>query len=176
MNPFLSMLNDTVYIENTNGERSKAYKTAIGSKGGLSATIFDKSIDVEEGWKLIRDLPNGKEETYTITETNYSPGLHSIPASWKLKLRKDNSLISNKAPIQKNTTININNSSGIQVGDNNTQNIEVGIKDLIEQINASDVDDTDKKQAKSILKQLIDNQVVAGVLGGAASSLVGLLG
>ena len=53
--------------------------------------------------------------------------------------------------------------------------IEVGIKDLINQIDSSGADDFDKKQAKSVLKQLIDNQVVAGVLGGAASSLVGLL-
>ena len=46
MNPFASLQNDTVYIENTSGERSVSYKTAIGSKNGLSATIFEKSLDV----------------------------------------------------------------------------------------------------------------------------------
>ena len=175
MNPFASLQNDTVYIENGDGERSVSYKTAIGSKGGLSATIFEKSLDVEEGWKLIRALPNGKEESYTILETNYNAGLHSIPASWKLKLKKDSSLI-HKSPVQKNTTINISNSQGIQVGDHNVQNIETGLKELVEQINSSSVNDSEKQEAKSALRQLMDNPVVAGVLGGATSGILALLG
>ena len=68
MNPFSALLNDTVYIENSEGERSGPYKTAIGNKNGLSATIFEQQLDVEEGWKLVRSLPNGKEEKYTILE------------------------------------------------------------------------------------------------------------
>jgi len=175
MNPFASLQNDTVYIESSNGERSVAYKTAIGSKGGLSATIFEKALDVEEGWKLMRALPNGKEESYTILETNYNAGLHSIPASWKLKLKKDSSLL-NKPPVHKNTTINISNSQGIQVGDHNTQNIETGLKELVEQINSSDINDSEKQEAKSALRKLMDNPVVAGVLGGATSGILALLG
>lgn len=175
MNPFSSLQNDSIFIENTNGERTGPYKTNLSSKQGISATIFDKSLDVEEGWKVIRVLPNEKEEFYTILETKYSPGLSSIPPNWKLKLRKDSSLI-NRAPIQKNTTININNSQGIQVGDHNVQNIEAGIKELIEQINASNVNESEKMEAKSVLKQLMDNPVVAGVLGGATSGVLALLG
>jgi hypothetical protein len=174
MNPFVSLQNDTVYIENGDGERSAAYKTAIGSKGGLSATIFERNLDVEEGWKLIRALPNGKEESYTIQETNYNPGLHTIPESWKLKLKKDSSLL-NKTPAHKNTTINISNSQGIQVGDHNTQNIEAGLKELVEQINSAGVNDSEKQEAKSVLRQLIDNPVIAGVLGGATSGILTLL-
>ena len=174
MNPFASLQNDTVFIENGDGERSAPYKTAIGSKNGLSATIFEKSLDVEEGWKLIRALPNGKEESYTILEANYNAGLHSIPASWKLKLKKDSSLL-NKSPVHKNTTINISNSQGIQVGDHNTQNIETGLKELVEQINTSGVNESEKQEAKSTLRQLMDNPVVAGVLGGATSGILALL-
>ena len=174
MNPFASLQNDTVYIENTSGERSVSYKTAIGSKNGLSATIFEKSLDVEEGWKLIRILPNNKEESYTILETNYNPGLHTIPPSWKLKLKKDSSLL-NKSSILKNTTINISNSQGIQVVDHNIQNIEAGLKELIEQVNTSDVNESEKKEAKSSLRQLMENPVVAGILGGATSGVLALL-
>lgn len=174
MNPFTRLQNDTVYIENGGGQRSVAYKTAIGSKGGLSASIFEKAIDVEEGWKLIRVLPNGKEESYTIQEINYNPGLHSIPASWKLKLKKDSSLLNNP-PVNKNTTINISNSREIQVGDHNTQNIESGLKELVEQINSSAVNDSDKQEAKGALRQLMNNPVVAGVLGGATSGILALL-
>lgn len=174
MNPFASLQNDTVYIENASGERSVSYKTAIGSKNGLAASIFEKSLDVEEGWKLIRILPNNKEESYTILETNYSPGLHSIPPSWKLRLKKDSSLL-NKSSISKSTTINISNSQGIQVGDHNVQNIEAGLKELIEQVNASNMNESEKKEAKSTLRQLMENPVVAGVLGGATSGVLALL-
>nr|ELA9417331.1 hypothetical protein [Vibrio parahaemolyticus] len=175
MNPFARLQNDTVYIENNVGERSAPYKTAIGSKGGLSATIFDKNVNVEEGWKLIRDLPNNKEESYTIVEVNFSAGLHSIPASWKLKLRKDSSLLQEKKPVTRNTTINISNSQGIQVGDNNTQTIELGFQELIEKIENSEVSDFEKSEAKGALKALMENPVVAGVLGGAASGIFSLL-
>jgi hypothetical protein len=175
MNIFSGLQNDTVYIENGNGDRSVAYKTAIGSKGGLSASIFDKSLDVEEGWKLIRELPNGKEEAYTILETNYNAGLHSIPSSWKLKLKKDTSLL-NKSSAHKGTTINISNSQGIQVGDHNIQNIETGLKELVEKINASEVSEPEKEEAKSNFRQLINNPIVAGVLGGATSGILSLLG
>lgn len=90
-NPFAELLNDTVFIQASDGSRSGPYKTAIGSeKGrGLSATIFDGALNVEEGWKLIRPLPNGREEMYTVLETNYSPGLSGIPPHWNLQLQKE---------------------------------------------------------------------------------------
>lgn len=111
-NPFNQLLNDTVFIEKPDGSKSEPYKTAIGSKNGLSASIFEAKLDVEEGWKLIRSLPNGKEERYTILEVNYNSGLHTIPPHWIIKLRKDTSMLSDTRA-QKLTTINIHNSEGI---------------------------------------------------------------
>jgi hypothetical protein len=93
MNPFASLQNDTVYIEDNTGTRSPPYKTVIGSKNGLSASIFESTLDIEEGWKLIRPLPSGKEETFTILEANYSRGLDTIPPHWRLKLKKDSSML-----------------------------------------------------------------------------------
>jgi hypothetical protein len=139
MNPFANMLNDTVYVEDSAGTRSGPYKTAIGSKGGLSASIFEAKLEVEDGWKLIRPLPSGKEEVFTILEANYSPGLHTIPPHWTLKLQKDSSLINRQKPEQA-TTINITNSQGIQIGDHNVQHIAsslIGLVEKIESTNAS---------------------------------------
>jgi len=175
MNPFARLQNDTVYIEKDDGLRSDPYKTVIGSKKGLSAIIFEAELDVEEGWKLIRPLPNGKEESYTILEANYSPGLHSIQPHWKLKLKKDTSML-NKPSAPKSTTININNSEGIQIGDHNIQHIEKSIAGLIEKIDSSDASETAKAEAKGTLKQLMLNPTVAGILGGATSGLLALLG
>ncbi len=40
-NPFVRFQNGTVFIEKSHGSRSEPYKTAIGSKNGLSASIFE---------------------------------------------------------------------------------------------------------------------------------------
>ena len=174
MNPFSNLLNDTVYVQASDGTKSGPYKTAIGSKGGLSASIFENTLDVEEGWKLIRPLPSGKEESYTILEANYSPGLHAIPPHWTLKLRKDSSLVTSQKPSQ-STTININNSQGIQIGDHNVQHIANSLVGLVEKIEASNAPAHEKAEAKGLLREMLSNPVVAAVLGGATSGVLGLL-
>jgi hypothetical protein len=174
MNPFASLQNDTVYVESDAGERSGPYKTAIGSKNGLSCSIFEASLEIEEGWKLVRPLPSGKEEMFTVLEANYSPGLHTIPPHWTLKLQKDSSLI-NRSKEQKATTINISNSQGIQIGDHNVQHIANSLVGLIEKIESTSASPQDKTAAKGILKELVSNPVVAAVLGAATSGVFALL-
>lgn len=172
MNPFGSILNDTVYIENTSGERTGPYKTALSSKDGFSALIFEAKLDVEEGWKLIRKIPNGKEELFTILEVNYSSGFHGIPSSWTLKLKKESSLVTASRPA---TTINITQSSGIQIGDHNVQHIANSLVGLIEKIEALNTSEKEKEQAKSQLRSVLENPTVAAVLGSATAGVLGLL-
>lgn len=173
MNPFASLQNDTVYIEKPTGERSGPYKTAIGSKNEFSASIFEATLDVEEEWRLLRPLPNGKEEVFTILEANYSPGLHSIPPHWTLKLRKESSLA---VPQRPPTTINIHNSSGIQIGDHNVQHIANGFVGLIEKIDASSASPQEKNEARGALRHVLENPTVAAVLGSAVGGVLALLG
>lgn len=175
MNPFARLQSDTVYIEDTTGIRSPPYKTAIGSKNGLSASIFESTLDVEEGWKLIRPLPSGKEETYTILEANYSPGLQAIPPHWTLKLKKDSSMLNGPKPPQA-TTINITNSQGIQIGDHNVQHIASSLAGLVEKIESTNMPTQEKAEAKGLLRELISNPVVASILGSATAGVLALLG
>ena len=174
-NPFDQLMNDKVFLDAPNGSRSGPFKTAIGTKNGLSATIFEATLEVEEGWKLVRPLPSGRDESYTILEANYSPGLHAIPPHWVLKLQKDSSLVPRRT-VPQNTTINITNSQGIQIGDHNIQHIASSLIGLVEKIETSGCPPQQKVEAKGLLRQLIDNPVVAAVLGGAASGVVTLLG
>ncbi len=173
MNPFASLQNDTVYIEKPSGDRSGPYKTAIVSKNGFSASIFEATLEVEEGWRLIRPLPNGKEEPFTILEANYSPGLHTIPPHWTLKLRKESSLATGQRPAP---TINITNSSGIQIGDHNVQQIANSFIGLIENIESSSASSQEKNEAKGVLRRALENPTVAAVLGGAVAGVLALLG
>ena len=175
MSAFKNLANDAVCIVNADGIRSDSYKALVNSHKG-KVTIFESELDVEPGWKLIRPLPNGKEESYTILETHYQPGARShIPPSWSLDLRKDASML-NKPKTPRTTTITINNSEGIQIGDHNVQHIEKSLIGLIEKINSSDISETEKSKAKGVLKQLMLNPTIAGILGGATSGLLALLG
>jgi hypothetical protein len=174
MNPFASLQNDTVYIEKSTGERGGPYKTSIGSKGGSSsASIFQTHLDVEEGWKLIRSLPTGKEELFTIIEANYRAGLSgAIPPHWVLKLRKESSLANRP---HASTTINIAHSSGIQIGDHNVQHITNSIVGLIEKIETSNAPEHEKVEAKSRVRSLLQNPTVAAILGSATEAVLSLL-
>jgi hypothetical protein len=171
MNPFSHMMNDEVFVIDKSGNRSGPYKTAFSTKNLI---IDDESIDVEEGYKLARPLPGGKEDIYTIVETKFQSEFHGIPAHFSLTLQKDSAIHSSQQH-SKNTTININNSQGIQVGDHNVQHIANSFSQLISEIEKSDASTEEKIIAKSKLKELITNPTVAAVLGGAVSGLLGLL-
>ncbi|MDP1992173.1 MAG: RIP homotypic interaction motif-containing protein [Syntrophales bacterium] len=167
MSPFTELLNEEVYIVAPNGERQGPFKTAIG-KG--SATIFDETIDVEEGYKLVKPLPNGKAEIYTIVETKHNNDFHGIPAHYALKVRKDSSLVDRNQP-PKSTTVNIHNSHGFQIGDHNVQTIAISLQALLNKINESSVTEPEKAAARGKLRQLIENPVIASILGGLASGI-----
>ena len=153
---FDKLLNDSVFVINHEGQRNGPYKTTI-SKG--KATVFDKTIDVEEGFKLIRSLPNGKEESYTILESNYSPGLGSIPPHYSLILRKDSSLLQKERSVNP-TNISISNVSGkvnINSVDSSinetTINIGTTFNQIRDTINAADIDTPEKE---SLIEKLAD--------------------
>lgn len=60
--------------------------------------------------------------------------------------------------------------SQVQVGNNNTQITNITIQELIE-----NVAKTNDKEAKSLLKKMLENPTVASVLGAATAGLIGLL-
>lgn len=174
-NPFSDMHNDTVYAQSADGERFGPYKTAVGSKNSVHlATIFDTNFEGQEGWTLIRMLPNNREETYSILEANYSPGLHTIPPNWNLKLRKNASLMHKPEP-KAAPTITINNSQGIQIGDHNVQHIAGSLQGLVQMIEQSSTAPEEKEAAKGLLVKLLESPVVASVLGGVTAGIMATL-
>jgi hypothetical protein len=134
---------------------------------------MEKSIDVDEGDNVVRLIPSGKEELYLILSADYSHGLQSIPPSYTLKVRRTTAL---RQPEMKSTTINIHNSTGIQVGDYNTQHIQATFNELIQQIEQSSASSAEKTEAKSRLAAFLEHPLVGSVLGSAADALLGTLG
>lgn len=171
MNPFSDLQKDSVFIVKATGSRAGPYKTALSKD---SASIFDASLDVDDGDKLVRTLPNGKEESYTIVQADFSQGLHGIPPHYNLKLTKD-SAIKQTASLAKHTTIHINHSTGVQVGDHNTVNIQNALTELIQRIEQTGATGAEKEEAKSRLSAFLAHPLVTSILGGAVGGLTKLL-
>lgn len=135
-------------------------------------TIFDESLDVDEGDSIVRNLPNGKAESYTVLEAHFRQPRGSFPASYKLTLRKDSSLVAREKAA---TTINISHSQGFQVGDHNVQNLVESFKVMVNAIDDADASEEEKQEAKGRLAKFLEHPLVCSVLGGAVGGLVGLL-
>lgn len=172
MSSFRSFLKDTVYIVKLGGQRLGPYKAAVSPD---EITIMEKAIDVDEGDLVARSIPSGKEEMYLVLSADYSHGLRSIPPSYTLKVRKTTSLAAEPVPV-KSTTVNIHNSTGIQVGDYNTQHIQATFNELIQRIEQSSASPAEKNEAKGRLSAFLEHPLVTSVLGAAAGAVLGTLG
>lgn len=172
MNPFARLMKDEVYLESTLGVRAGPYKTAFQN---TEIQIFEASLDANEGDKVVRVLPNGKEEYFTITEVQYNSGLSRIPPHYTLRMSKDSAIP--KAPQSAITTnnININNSQGIQVGNYNTQNLELVFNQLLEQINNSEASREQKEDAKNRLVSFLSHPLVSAIVGASLPVALGLV-
>lgn len=73
--------------------------------------------------------------------------------------------------VQNNVTIT--GSSGVIVGDHNTQNITHHIAELAKAIDAAQASPEQKEEAKGLLRKLASHPLVTSIAGGVAGSLIG---
>jgi|688.fasta_scaffold464082_1 hypothetical protein len=165
-NPFQALLTDKVSILKSDGTEIGPYDCAFD---GSSCTIFDESLDVDEGDVVLRNLPNGKVETHSVLDVEYTAKFHAIPASYKLTLEKPSSLLPRR---KGDTVVNITQSHGIQVGDHNSLAISSGLDSLITEIDKSTTDLQAKKSAKDALANLLRHPIVVAVVGKSIDALV----
>lgn len=71
-------------------------------------------------------------------------------------------------------SIKVTDSSGVQIGQGNVQNVTLDIEKLMVAIDHSNVSDPEKKEAKSLLRSALDNSTVMEVLGKAIKAATGL--
>ena len=165
------LLNDEVYIVSPGGERCGPVKASVQRN---KVYIFDESIVIEEGGKILRPLPSGKCESHTILQVDFhkAKARRGMKAShYEITTRKDSSLVDASSK----TTIQISHSQGIQIGDGNVQNIVASLEQLIRAIDSADADNFKKDEAKNALKNFLKHPLVASVLGGAAGGVLSLL-
>jgi hypothetical protein len=165
-NPFQSLLTDKVLILKADGTEIGPYECAFD---GSSCTIFDESLDVDEGDDVLRALPNGKTETHKILEVRYTARFHGIPAAYELALQKATSLLPQR---KGGTVVNITQSHGIQIGDNNSLAISSGLESLITEIEKSESDTSEKNHAKEALANLLRHPIVVAIVGKSVDMLL----
>lgn len=162
-----SLQKDNVFIEKADASRIGPFQTTV-SDG--SAIIYDATLDVNDHEILVRPLPNGKEERYLILSAEYSPRRLSISAHFNLKLQKTTAV---QPAVPRHTTVNINHSSGIQVGDHNVVNIQNALNELVQRIETAQASPSEKAEAQNRLSSFLAHPLVCSVLGGIAGGLAG---
>jgi hypothetical protein len=163
--PFSQLMRDSVIVRKKDGATSGPHKCSVQ---GNKIYIMDASVDVEEGDSVERELPNGKIESYTVLEAEFTKGLHAIPDSWQLHVRKIGSL---KPSGGRTTNIHIANANAIQIGDHNIQQISSVLQSLVHSIDASQTSPEQKQEAKSRLREFLEHPAVTATLGATAGAM-----
>jgi len=163
------LMGDEIYIQSPDGKQVGPVKAVVQRN---QVIINDENLVIEEGGKILRPLPNGKSEAYTILEVIF----HKDPfggdiSHYEIITRKDLSLVQTPS----NTTINITGSHGIQIGNHNVQNIIGALEMLINAIESSDATIEEKTDAKAKLKTFLIHPLTVNLLGTAASKILGVL-
>jgi hypothetical protein len=84
------MHRDTVSLIKQSGQRFDGIKAGVQEK---MIFIHDATLLAEDGDIIERVLPNGITERFTILDTGFHKGLHSIPDHFQMKVRKETSLM-----------------------------------------------------------------------------------
>ncbi len=80
-----------------------------------------------------------------------------------------------KAPISialdKSQNITITDSSHVQIGNSNAQDVHIDIGKILTAINKSNATDGEKEEAKSLLRSFLSHPLVSAIVGGIASQI-----
>lgn len=160
--------NDYIHIER-GGVRTGPYRCMFSQP---KLTLWYGELDICEGDKVIRTVPH-REETYTATIVDYHQSFDDIPSCYVVHLSKDSAV-----PRQQATTtnhINIHGSTGIQIGDNNVQHLQVAIKELLASVDKADATPAEKQEARNRLREFLAHPLVSAAVGSGLSAVLGLV-
>ena len=86
MEIFGEFLNDRVTLVKKDGQRFENLSASV--QPGLIFTDNPK-IPIEDGDQFERQLPSGIVDVFTVVDSGFQQGLHSIPAHYQSKVRKN---------------------------------------------------------------------------------------
>ena len=86
MSIFQSLKNDRVTLVKKDGQRFENLTASV--QAGLILTDNPK-IPIEDGDRFERQLPSGIVDVFTVLDSGFQQGLHSMPAHYQSKVRKN---------------------------------------------------------------------------------------
>lgn len=169
---FRSMIKMTkITILNPNGEK---YETE-GQIQNDKIYIYDQKAVIDTGFIISYTLSNGLHKTSKVINSGYYGDVQSgsgFPV-YQCTIRDTNlEQENNKSSISIGT---LNNYGNNQIGNNNSQKIEIAFKDLINQIESAKATPEEKKEAKNLLKTFLEHPLVNTLLGSSLGIIASLL-
>lgn len=156
---------DDMLVQKPDGTRLGPFKTNFATN---EIRIYDEALDADVGDFIVQLLPGGKEKLHVVRDINHSKGLRSISPHWILVTQSLSEQERQQA--MSGPTYNFSNSN-VQIGNHNVQNIVASMESLVTEINNAAVEPAEKEKAKGILRSLIENPVVASVLGAGVQTI-----
>ena len=160
------MNNATIRLKKRDGGVSKEI-SAVLTDGKL--IVFDATVDIEESDLVLRMLPSGREESYEVLKAQFYEDRGSTEAFWSCEIRKTTEITKHK--VTSGPTINIQGSTGIQVGNHNLMSFQVAVNEMLERIEKADTPEEQKKEAKSLLESFLSHPLISAIAGGVAAGL-----
>lgn len=138
-----SVANDVVALVKQDGARTENVKAVVQSN---EITIYDASLNVEEGDRIERRLPSGRVESYLVLDTGFSPGLSPVPAFFHMKVRKESAIRDDRGSSSvvynltgPNARVNVNSTdSSTNITNVNSTELFVKMRDAVAGIQDSE--------------------------------------
>ena len=163
-----TLCTDVVFVIKRDGRRVGPYSAVVDRN---EITVPNTKMDVEDGDLIEREMPNGRNEQYEVLEATLHQ--HPVLGSWSLSVRKSTSKLPD--PRDRAPRINVTNSAGVQIGDNNQQTIALAFEQLIRDIDNADANDHVRRDAKQKLKDFLAHPLVGSIMGSVASAIAAKL-
>jgi len=166
-------MNDQIFLEIRGGEPRGPFGASVQ---GNKIFTEETSVDFEEEQIVFRKLPSGRPERYKITNAHWAEGMGM--SHWQLDVVKVDSQGLPKGSggsRAAGSTINISGSTGIQIGNDNTQNLIQSLNAVLEAIDQSDSPEGEKKTVRSIINDLVSHPLFTAIAGGVAGGITGTL-
>jgi hypothetical protein len=162
-------LDDDAMIEHGDGTRSGPYKTKFA---GNALLFVDGSLPIEEGDVVIQTLPGGRERRHVAIEVNHiSAVLGLVEPHCSVTVRSEAAHRARQAPAANTTNVTVSGGT-VQIGNHNAQTITSSFQTLVHAIESSNFSQAEKVEAKGKLRSVLENPVVAAVLGAAVQGIV----
>ncbi len=150
---------EKVEVRQQNGTQYVAVDAVVSSS---IIDIEDTTIPLEEGDQIIRTLPNGRSEVYTVLDVGYQDEFAGLKAHYQAKVQKQTTVPKSQLS---NVTYNINghnarlnmNSNDYSINTINQVN-ETNVFEELRRITKEHITDEDKKEQILQVAEEMENE------------------